>query len=130
MFPAMTGSPPKRLMPRRWAFESRPFRVEPAPFFEAKSWRSKRNMTGLSIQGPLRRRNPTGPRRGPKPKCPVGAQNEGPHPGVSPRAQPWLGLAVVVADAVEAAVAVVVAPPAADDDPSAVRRVIGRGRIV
>ena len=27
-----TASPPKRLTPRRWALESRPFRLEPCPF--------------------------------------------------------------------------------------------------
>src|ERR1700742_3588321 len=30
--PALTCWPPKRLTPRRWAFESRPLRVEDAPF--------------------------------------------------------------------------------------------------
>src|SRR5579871_3142148 len=50
MLPAVTFSPPKRLTPRRCAFESRPLRVEPAPFFEAKSWRSKRNIAGLLYQ--------------------------------------------------------------------------------
>src|SRR5690606_41170271 len=33
--PALTNWPPKRLTPRRWALESRPFRVELAPFFVA-----------------------------------------------------------------------------------------------
>src|SRR5918998_2250431 len=35
--PALTSWPPKRLTPRRWAFESRPFRVEDAPFLCAMS---------------------------------------------------------------------------------------------
>src|SRR5690242_3433282 len=30
--PALTSWPPKRLTPRRWAFESRPFLVDAAPF--------------------------------------------------------------------------------------------------
>jgi hypothetical protein len=30
--PALTTWPPKRFTPRRWAFESRPLRVELAPF--------------------------------------------------------------------------------------------------
>src|SRR6266487_961803 len=32
MLPARTGVPAYTLTPRRWAFEPRPFRVEPAPF--------------------------------------------------------------------------------------------------
>src|SRR5579863_7077849 len=50
MLPAITRSPPKRFTPRRWALESRPLRVEPAPFFEAKSLRSSSNIAGLLYQ--------------------------------------------------------------------------------
>src|SRR6478736_1682433 len=35
--PALTTWPPKRFTPRRWAFESRPLRVELAPFLCAMS---------------------------------------------------------------------------------------------
>src|ERR1700682_5930154 len=50
MLPGMTSSPPKRLTPRRCALESRPLRVEPAPFLDANSWRSKRNIAARSYQ--------------------------------------------------------------------------------
>src|SRR4051795_4562871 len=43
--PALTFWPPKRLTPRRWAFESRPFRLEDAPFLCAMSVRSS-NLVG------------------------------------------------------------------------------------
>src|ERR1035441_2171448 len=35
--PALTCWPPKRLTPRRWAFESRPLRLDDAPFLCAIS---------------------------------------------------------------------------------------------
>src|SRR5580658_10399343 len=35
--PALTSWPPKRLTPRRWAFESRPLRLDDAPFLWAIS---------------------------------------------------------------------------------------------
>src|SRR6186713_1338448 len=35
MEPPVTTSPENRLTPSRWAFESRPFLVEPKPFFDA-----------------------------------------------------------------------------------------------
>src|SRR5579863_5589127 len=64
MLPAATRSPPKRLTPRRCALESRPLRVEPAPFFEANSWRSNRNIAGLLYQEPAaRRKRAAEPRR-------------------------------------------------------------------
>src|SRR5579884_2501303 len=50
MLPARTCWPPNFLTPRRWAFESRPLRVEPAPFLDAKSWRSKRNIAAIPYQ--------------------------------------------------------------------------------
>src|ERR1700694_4631500 len=50
MLPGMTSSPPKRLTPRRCAVEARPLRVEPRPFLDANSWRSKRNIAARSYQ--------------------------------------------------------------------------------
>src|SRR5579872_4954532 len=58
MFPGITRSPPNRLTPKRCAFESRPLRVEPAPFLDAKSWRSKTNIAARSYQAPRARGNP------------------------------------------------------------------------
>src|SRR5579862_1034509 len=51
MCPAVTRSPPKRFTPRRWELESRPLRVEPAPFLDANSWRSNWNIAGGVYQG-------------------------------------------------------------------------------
>src|SRR5687768_12458034 len=39
--PALTSWPPKRFTPSRWAFESRPFRVDDAPFLCAISQNSR-----------------------------------------------------------------------------------------
>src|SRR5664279_5318154 len=56
-FPGTTSWPPKRFTPSRCAFESRPLRVEPAPFFDAKSWRSKKNIARELYQTEPRARN-------------------------------------------------------------------------
>src|SRR3712207_202850 len=46
--PALTTWPPKRLTPRRWAFESRPLREDDAPFLCAMS----SALRGVRVDGP------------------------------------------------------------------------------
>src|SRR5215217_8832015 len=57
--PALTTWPPKRLTPRRWAFESRPLRDDEAPFLCAMSGSALRDVAdhdagqGLTVPLPL-----------------------------------------------------------------------------
>src|SRR3954453_14823628 len=57
--PALTTWPPKRLTPRRWALESRPFRDDEAPFLCAMSSSALRDVAdhdagqGLTVPLPL-----------------------------------------------------------------------------
>src|SRR3954468_401309 len=57
--PAFTTWPPKRLTPRRWAFESRPLRDDEAPFLWAMSGSALRDVAdhnagqGLTVSLPL-----------------------------------------------------------------------------